>query len=144
MILLGLLRKGEHRQRATKISEIAERRIAAHRTKTGGADLRRDVSLGAALMARRVVRPLYELTAAASVVARGGVVGFQMPTLRPIVLPIGRGDVLIFATDGIRADFDAAPALECDTQSTADRILRQSGKTSDDALVLVARYLGLS
>jgi len=40
-----------------------------------------------------------------NVLQRGGVLGYQMPTLQASVIPIARGDLLIFATDGIRANF---------------------------------------
>src|SRR5581483_5470340 len=40
-----------------------------------------------------------------SVTARGGVVGFQLPPLRPSTLAISPGDLLVMATDGIRNSF---------------------------------------
>src|SRR5262245_48527463 len=42
---------------------------------------------------------------AESVLLRSGLVGFQLPALHAGVLPVDRGDLLIFATDGIRAGF---------------------------------------
>ncbi|HEV8717735.1 MAG TPA: SpoIIE family protein phosphatase, partial [Candidatus Binatia bacterium] len=42
---------------------------------------------------------------------RGGVVGYQLPPLRATVLPVRRGDMLIFATDGIRSSFIQEPLL---------------------------------
>lgn len=81
---------------------------------------------------------------------RGGVVGYQLPPLRSFVLPVARGDLLIFATDGIRSDFarDLSPSdplrrhTQDGLQHIADRILAQYGKSTDDALVLVVRYQG--
>jgi serine phosphatase RsbU (regulator of sigma subunit) len=79
---------------------------------------------------------------------RGGVVGYQLPPLRVSQLPISLGDLLVFATDGIRSDFTAGLPLDDpllrhqDVQEIADRILARFGKTTDDALVLVARYTG--
>jgi hypothetical protein len=57
-------------------------------------------------------------------------------------MPLARGDLLIFATDGIRRDFadDLMPTGSC--REIADRILQQYAIGTDDALVLVARYLG--
>ncbi|HYE34069.1 SpoIIE family protein phosphatase [Methylocaldum sp.] len=78
---------------------------------------------------------------------RGGVVGDQLPPLRTAYLPIAAGDLLIFTTDGIRSDFATRLSLidpllrHQDVQEIADRILARFGKTTDDALVLVARYL---
>jgi phosphoserine phosphatase RsbX len=81
---------------------------------------------------------------------RGGVVGYQLPPLRATALPVRRGDMLILATDGIRNSFIQEPLLrnpavrlaQDGPQQLADRLLAQYGKTTDDALVLVARYLG--
>ena len=74
---------------------------------------------------------------------RGGVVGDQLPQLQAAVLPIGQGDMLIFATDGVRTDFTAtASALE-NPQRAADRILKGFSNGSDDALVLALRVTGI-
>jgi len=77
-----------------------------------------------------------------SILVRGGVVGHQLPPLRASVIPVARGDMLVFATDGIRSGFAEGLALSDPPQQIADRILAQYGKETDDALVLVARYLG--
>jgi negative regulator of sigma-B (phosphoserine phosphatase) len=72
---------------------------------------------------------------------RAGVVGMFLPPLGAAVLPVLPGDILIFATDGVREDF-AQSSLESDTpQKAAEEILSQFGKGNDDALVLVARFL---
>jgi hypothetical protein len=76
------------------------------------------------------------------VLQHGGVVGLQLPPLRGLVLPVFLGDTLILATDGIRGGFAERVALEDSPRQIADRILRQEVKGTDDALVLVARYLG--
>jgi serine phosphatase RsbU (regulator of sigma subunit) len=72
---------------------------------------------------------------------RGGVVGYRLPDLHASVLGVSPGDTLILATDGIRGDF----GLHLDPGDTpreiADRILLEYGRTPDDALVLVARFL---
>jgi phosphoserine phosphatase RsbX len=72
----------------------------------------------------------------------GGVVGFQMPSLRITRLSIARGDTLVFATDGISSRFHADSPLGWHPQDAADNMLKRYGKDTDDALVLVARYLG--
>jgi hypothetical protein len=77
-----------------------------------------------------------------SLILRGGVVGYQLPPLRPAQLHVGDGDVLVFATDGVRGDFSAYSPLGLDSQEAADAILTRYGKDTDDALVLVVRYLG--
>ena len=74
---------------------------------------------------------------------RAGVVGSQLPSLQAAVLPIAKGDTLIFATDGVRSEFvKSLSALEA-PQRAADRILEQYCRGSDDALVLVARLTGI-
>ncbi|PYP12594.1 MAG: stage II sporulation protein E (SpoIIE) [Gemmatimonadetes bacterium] len=78
----------------------------------------------------------------ASLVTRGGIVGSELPRLHPVVLPIAPGDTLIFATDGIREGFAEGLSHEAGPQQLADQILARHGKGTDDALVLVARYLG--
>jgi phosphoserine phosphatase RsbX len=77
-----------------------------------------------------------------SLLLRGGLVGYQLPALQAGVLPIGPGDLLIFATDGVHAAFDQGINLADSVQKIADRILSRCFKGTDDALVLVIRYLG--
>jgi negative regulator of sigma-B (phosphoserine phosphatase) len=77
-----------------------------------------------------------------SLILRGGVVGYQIPPLRPAKLHIAGGDVLVFATDGVRSGFSACAPANQDTQQAADAILAEFGKETDDAMVLVVRYLG--
>lgn len=72
---------------------------------------------------------------------RGGVVGDQLPALMASIVPVARGDTLIFATDGIRLGF--ADGLKAESvQATADTVLARFARGTDDALVLVARYTG--
>src|SRR5262245_39710440 len=62
---------------------------------------------------------------------RGGVVGVHLPALTGAIVPIARGDTLVFATDGVRSEFldehrtnQEAPAM------TRDRILKAYGSRS--------------
>src|SRR5256884_1294220 len=80
--------------------------------------------------------------ARASLVTRGGIVGSELPRPHPVVLAIAPGDTLFFATDGIREGFAEGLSPEAAPQQLADQILAGHGKGTDDALVLVARYLG--
>ena len=67
---------------------------------------------------------------------RGGVVGYQLPPLRATTLPVRRGDVLIFATDGIRSAFVQDPLLrnplirvaQDGPQKLAEQLLPNTGK----------------
>jgi negative regulator of sigma-B (phosphoserine phosphatase) len=74
--------------------------------------------------------------------ARGGVLGYRLPPVKIGTLRVFSGDVLVLASDGIRADFALELPLEWEPQAIADWLLARYGKASDDALVLVARYLG--
>jgi negative regulator of sigma-B (phosphoserine phosphatase) len=76
-----------------------------------------------------------------SLLLRGGVVGYRLPPLRVATLPVGPNDTLIFATDGIRGQFARAPAAGT-PQEIADDLLARFCRGTDDALVLVVRYLG--
>jgi negative regulator of sigma-B (phosphoserine phosphatase) len=77
-----------------------------------------------------------------SLILRGGVVGYQIPPLRPAEHQLGVGDLLVFATDGVRTGFSASAPVALDVQEIADAILARHGKTTDDAMVVVVRYLG--
>jgi phosphoserine phosphatase RsbX len=76
-----------------------------------------------------------------SLLLHTGVVGHELPRLAPQTLSLAHGDLLIFATDGIRREFadDLMPRGSC--REIANRILQDHRVGSDDALVLVARYL---
>jgi hypothetical protein len=76
---------------------------------------------------------------------RGGVVGYQLPTLRPSPCTLNAHDILIFATDGIRSAFVkglTAKNLLMTPQQLADHLMVEYNKGTDDSLVLVVRYLG--
>lgn len=76
-----------------------------------------------------------------SLLLRGGVLGNQLPSLYASIIPIVRGDTLILVTDGVHSNFADGVAVADRPQLIADRILAEYSKGSDDALVLVARYL---
>jgi phosphoserine phosphatase RsbX len=76
-----------------------------------------------------------------AVAMRGGTVGFQLPPLHPRTLEIRRGDTVVLATDGIRHGFKAEVNRAREPQHIADEILRLWGRTTDDAFVMVARYI---
>jgi serine/threonine protein phosphatase PrpC len=78
-----------------------------------------------------------------SILMRGGVVGFRLPLLQPMVAAVGPGDTLILATDGIRHGFSERVSRIDPPQQLADHICADYSKDNDDALVLVARYRGV-
>ena len=77
-----------------------------------------------------------------SILLRGGVVGYQIPPLRPATLPVNAGDTLVLASDGIRGAFADILDVAMPPREIADAILSRYAKDTDDALVLVARVMG--
>jgi negative regulator of sigma-B (phosphoserine phosphatase) len=73
---------------------------------------------------------------------RSGVVGYQLPPLRAATHHIHAGDVLLLVTDGISGGYYTRSPIGHAPQETADDILERCGRSTDDALVLVATYLG--
>lgn len=78
------------------------------------------------------------------ILLRGGVVGYQLPPLHATTIDVNKGDTLIVTTDGIRSNFIAGLRLTSNTKEMADSILARHSKDSDDALVVVVRYLGVN
>jgi phosphoserine phosphatase RsbX len=74
---------------------------------------------------------------------RAGVVGGQLPPLQAAVLPVSRGDTLIFVTDGVRGEFVESLSTLESPQRAADRILQRYQTGVDDALVLITRFTGI-
>ena len=83
-----------------------------------------------------------ERPARASLVTRGGIVGRELPPLRAVAVPVAAGDTLLFASDGVKRGFADGLSVDAPPQQLANQILASHGKGTDDALVLVARYLG--
>jgi len=77
-----------------------------------------------------------------SLVTRGGIVGSELPRLQAQVCTVAPGDTVILATDGIKEHFAEELPRDASPQQLADHILSRYGKGTDDALVLVARYVG--
>lgn len=79
-----------------------------------------------------------------SLMARSGVVGdrHQLPHCGTSISRLRHGDMLIFATDGIYRGFADDLDISHSVQDIAEHIISHFRKPSDDALVLVVRYLG--
>jgi hypothetical protein len=78
-----------------------------------------------------------------TIVQRPGIVGHGLPRLMTSTLSVGVGDTLVFATDGVERGF--AQALSSGDARTADgaaALLRRFATGNDDALLLLARYVG--
>ena len=77
-----------------------------------------------------------------SLLLLGGVVGSKLPLLHAFTVPVARDDTLIFTTDGIESGFTENLTLSDPPQKTAEKIIAMHSKKTDDALVLVARFVG--
>ncbi|MCG2576072.1 serine/threonine-protein phosphatase [Dechloromonas sp. XY25] len=73
---------------------------------------------------------------------QGGVVGYRMPAVRARTVSMQPGDVLILASDGVDERFAENDMPAGAPEQMARAILERHGKESDDALVLVLRWLG--
>jgi phosphoserine phosphatase RsbX len=72
-----------------------------------------------------------------------GVPGHELPAVRAATITVAPGDVLLLATDGVDAGFADSLELSGSSQAISERILSDHHKPSDDALVVVVRYLGM-
>ncbi len=77
-----------------------------------------------------------------SVLLRGGVVGYQLPALQVTVLPVSIGDIVVFATDGVREDFTEVIDPGDPTAEIVQKVMAQKFRGTDDGLVLACRYTG--
>jgi phosphoserine phosphatase RsbX len=72
-----------------------------------------------------------------------GLAGKRLPAVNVATLGVRRGDVVILATDGIGVSFADSLDVGGPPQQIADRIVAHHWKGSDDAVVVVCRYLGI-
>ncbi|HKQ20056.1 MAG TPA: SpoIIE family protein phosphatase [Candidatus Eisenbacteria bacterium] len=77
-----------------------------------------------------------------TLLVRSGVVGQRIPPFAPVTVSIAPGDVLAMATDGIRSDFESTISTGETARAAATRVLERYALPTDDALVVVVRYLG--
>jgi hypothetical protein len=98
--------------------------------------------LGIGNVEGRLIRARTRHSPGESLLLRGGVAGHELPPLTPATLPVERGDLLLFATDGVRDRFADSLNVSGGCQPIAERLLSGHGRATDDALVVVVRYLG--
>jgi serine phosphatase RsbU (regulator of sigma subunit) len=75
-------------------------------------------------------------------VLRGGIVGYKLPLLQATITPISPGDLLICSTDGVKVNYLGKIDMNDDPDKIVEDISSNYFKRSDDALILVAKYLG--
>ena len=73
--------------------------------------------------------------------AHAGLVGAHLPAIATSTLPVNYGDLLVLATDGIRGGFTKKLNMNAPTREIAQHIIERYWRNTDDALVLVARYV---
>ncbi len=95
--------------------------------------------LGIGNVEGRVARPG---RAQPALVLRPGLAGHELPLRREETMEVRLGDTLVLATDGIDGGFADNLDVSGSTREIADRLLAEGGTAEDDALVVVARYLG--
>lgn len=78
------------------------------------------------------------------ILLRAGLVGLQLPAAQAMLMPLAPGDLMVFCTDGIQPGFESGINLTETCKQIADGILSRHFKGTDDALVLVARYINPS
>jgi negative regulator of sigma-B (phosphoserine phosphatase) len=70
---------------------------------------------------------------------RGGVVGYRLPRLLASTVHLEKGDLLVFATDGVVGGFWEDVRMAEPPARIAEGILAGFARDTDDALALVAR-----
>jgi phosphoserine phosphatase RsbX len=71
-----------------------------------------------------------------------GIAGDALPRLLPETFALEPGDVVILATDGVRAGFADRLEISGSAAAISERVLEASWAHADDALVIALRYLG--
>ncbi|MGH9210958.1 MAG: SpoIIE family protein phosphatase [Acidimicrobiales bacterium] len=70
-----------------------------------------------------------------------GVLGYHVARMHvPEPLALAHGDLIVLATDGVRANLAEVARLDLTPDRLANSILTKHGQPDDDALVLAARY----
>jgi negative regulator of sigma-B (phosphoserine phosphatase) len=98
--------------------------------------------LGVGNVEGRVLRGTSGRSAPESLLLASGLPGRDLPEVSPKTVPLERGDLVIFATDGVAQCFADDLDVSGTTAEIAERIMRRHWKANDDALCVVARYLG--
>ncbi len=94
----------------------------------------------AGVLLRRAPLPL---PASETLLSRAGVVGYRLPRLRAACLSVRRGDLVVLATDGIKGVINRGLTVDRSIEDIATGILREHGRITDDALVLVVLCSGM-
>jgi len=78
-----------------------------------------------------------------SLLMHSGIVGHHLPnSLHVTRIPLRPGHVVAIATDGIRGEFEPEVRLDLSPQQAAQRVLARCAKATDDAHVVIGRWIG--
>jgi hypothetical protein len=69
-----------------------------------------------------------------------GIVGWRMRTVRVFDTALAPGDLYAFHSDGIGTGVSLSGYVRLSAQQAAEQVLREHGKISDDALIVVVRF----
>ena len=75
---------------------------------------------------------------------QSGAIGHHLPTVVAIPLPLAPRDTLIIVTDSVRWDPGRAPGRHDTPEIVARRLIDDYSTPDDAAIVVAARYLGLT
>ena len=98
--------------------------------------------LGVGTVAATLWRARAGLVACESLLLRGGTLGQSVPPVLTATLPIASGDTLVLVTNGVRWRPDGFSIARAAPTVMAQRLLDENAISTDDALVVVARYRG--
>jgi serine/threonine protein phosphatase PrpC len=73
---------------------------------------------------------------------RSGLLGHKLPVLQATILTLSPLDIVILSSDGIDPEFADSVRMDDSVKTSAQRILAEHYNRSDDAVVVVTRYLG--
>lgn len=85
--------------------------------------------------------PMDKMSRPRTLLLSSGTLGQQLGAVYPTALAVRPGDTLIFTSDGVREDFYQGLNLRQSPQQLANDILTRSVRGTDDAVVLVGRWL---
>lgn len=76
-----------------------------------------------------------------AIIPRGGIVGDRLPRFIPAMLPIGEGDLLFLATDGICSSFVRDVHEDLPPDQLVEQLFLRHARDTDDALLLGAQWI---
>lgn len=79
-----------------------------------------------------------------TIISCRGILGYKLPLLKASMISITPGDMIVFTTDGVQFGFEEDINVVMHPQNIVDRITKGYINHSDDALILAARYKGIS